>query len=548
MAKNKLTPYDQYATDVISGKKLACKWEILACERYFNDLKNQKEFYFDAFQAQIRIDFIQRLSFSKMEWAGKPFLLEPWEQFIIANIFGWRKIKDDSRRFEDVTINIPRKNGKTELAAAIALAVAGVDPIVNGEIYMAATSSDQASICLRAAQNMVKLSSFAQRRFEVTAYRVVTKGTGTFIRAVSSEGGKSDGKGAKCVILDEEHEQQTNEQRQSLKTGMASTFNPLFVSISTSGTNRNYPYYTHISICKKILEGVNTDENHFIIIYTIDEGDDWNDSKIWSKANPNYNISIKPNFIKKQHNETLLEPSTQPNFLTKHLNIWTDAHTTWIDHTIWIAGKREIKLSEYYGRECWCGLDLASSMDFTALAIMIPDGENMNLFYKFWIPEQMADKRAKRDQLNFREWARQGYITLTDGNVTDYDVVQRDIVELSKNFNIKKIGYDDRNASQLITNLQNENVTMEVYSQNITSMSPTIKIFERSVHDFKVFHDGNPVMSWMVGNALLVRDGNDNKRIDRGKSTDKVDGVLATMDAVGVYNRDMANEEQYFVG
>ena len=547
MAKKKLSIYDQYAHDVISGKKLSCKWEKLACERYFSDLKSQKEFYFDAEQAEIRIKFIQLLSFSKKEWAGKPFLLEPWEQFIIANIFGWRKVKDGSRRFEDATINIPKKNGKTELAAAIAITVSYVDQMVNGEVYMAATAREQAGICLKAAKDMIKFSGHVKPVFEILAHHIVVKGTGTFIKAVSSEASTAEGKGASCVILDEEHEQKTNLLRDNLKSGMAASANPLFISISTAGTNRTSPYYTHIKICKEILEKIKTDENHFIIIYGADEDDNWEDEKVWIKANPNYGISVKKDFLRKQHTNTVNEPSTQPNFKTKHLNIWTDTYTTWIAHEIWMKGKRDIKIEDYYGRECWCGLDLASSMDFTALSILFPENDGYTLFYKFWIPEVMAGKRSEADKLHFNSWSKQGFITLTDGNVTDYDIVQRDIVELSSKFNIKKIGYDDKNASQLVTNLMNNSVEMEVFSQNMQSMSPNIKDFERKVHDFKVNHDGNPVMSWMLGNALLVRDGNDNKRIDRGKSTDKVDGVLATLDALGVYNRDMATYEQYIV-
>lgn len=547
MAKNQLSKYNQYATDVISGKKPSCKWERLACERYFNDIKNSKEFYFDTQQAEIRINFIQLLSFSKKEWAGKPFLLEPWEQFIIANIFGWRKVKDGTRRFEDATINIPKKNGKTELAAAIAITVSYVDKMINGEVYMAATAREQAGICLKAAKDMIKLSAAVNPVFEVLAHHIVVKGTGTFIKAVSSEASTAEGKGASCVILDEEHEQKTNLLRDNLKSGMAASANPLFISISTAGTNRTSPYYAHIKTCKEILEGVKSDENHFIIIYGTDENDNWEDPEVWVKANPNYNISVKGDFLKKQHVNTINEPSTQPNFKTKHLNIWTDTYTTWIAHEIWMKGAQEINIEDYYGRECWCGLDLASSMDFTALSILIPDGDKFILFWKFWIPEVMAEKRSVADKLKFTEWARNGFITLTEGNVTDYDIVQRDIIELNDNMSITKIGYDEHNASQLVTNLTNNNVLMEPFSQSMMNMSAPIKEFERTVMVNGIIHDGNPVMAWMLSNVLIKRDGNDNKRIDRGSSTDKVDGAVATIDALGVYRRDIMNGDVYFI-
>jgi phage terminase large subunit-like protein len=550
MAKKLIHPAEQYATDVMSGKISACKWVRFACERYFYDLKlsdtHAFEYYFDRKHAQRYIDFIQILRLTKGEWAGKPFVLQTWQQFIAWNLFGWKRKSDDCRRFIECTVNVPKKNGKTEFAAGLSLAVAWLDQEYGGQIYMAATAREQAALCWQTAKDMVRLTPHADKYFETLAHSIVIPSLSSFIKAISSEASTAEGKGASCVVFDEEHEQLTNSLRDNLVSGMAARRQPLFISISTAGTDRTRPYYKHIQKCKSILEGTLSDERHFIVVYTTDEGDDWEIEDTWSKANPNYGLSVKSDFLKKQYTEIKNEPSKQPNFLTKHLDIWTDAHSTWVPYDVWMKGKRSIKIEDYYGRECWMGLDLASSMDFTALAIMIPDGDKYIFFWKFWIPKDMADKRTKRDKIRFIEWASEGWITLTEGNVTDYDFVEADIKDLCKHFSVKKIAYDDHNSQQIINHLVDTGIEVEPFSQSITSMSAPTKEFERLIMGEKVIHNGNPVMSWMMGNVQIFRDANDNKNIHRGKSTDKVDGPIASVNALGIHNI-MPQEDTYWV-
>lgn len=544
----RLHPAERYANDVITGKKPACKWERLACERYFRDKENQKQFVFDEEQAQIRIDFIQELSFSSKEWAGTPFTLQPWQQFIIWNLFGWYD-KDGLRRYTDATINIPKKNGKTELAAAIANCVAILDKVINGQVVMAATSREQASICLKAAKDMILLTPGMLDHFEIFSYHIVARQSGSLVKAVSAEGKTAEGKGAACVIMDEEHEQEKNTLRDNLKSGMASTGNPLFISISTAGTNRFRPYYKHLETCKAILDGRLTNETHFIIIFGADvddpdpkKHDDWRKESTWIKANPNYGISVKAKFIQSQFVNTQNEPSTQPNFKTKHINIWTDAATTWIDHAVWMKGKRDIKIEDYASMKAFGGMDLASSMDFTAVPFMIPqvDGTFAWIF-KFYIPEDMAKKRTERDKIMFEDWGRAGWITLTPGNVTDYDYIERDVKQYAAILDIQKIGFDAKYSYQLVNNLTDYGVPMEPFSQGIMSVSFPTKEFERLCISDRFIHDGNPVMAWMMGNVFIHTDANENKRIHRGKSTDKVDGPVACINALGVYLTELSN-------
>jgi len=336
MAKWKLCIADQYATDIISGKILACNETILACDRYFEDLKTNKEYTFNAIKAQAYIDFIQILSLTKGAWAGKPFILEPWQVFICWNIFGWEN-KKGKRRYTEATIHVPKKNGKTELAAAIAITCALLDAEYGGQIYMAATAREQASLCFETAKEMVKLTPAIQKYFKVSQHAVYVEKLASSIKAISSEASTAEGKGANCVIFDEEHEQKTNQLRNNLKSGMAAREQPLFISISTAGNDRNKPYYKHIDKCKKILQGVFSDPRHFIMIFTADQDDDWKQVSTWKKANPNYGKSLKSDFLKSEFQNVLNAPSEQPAFKTKHLNITSDTYNTWIAHEKWMA-------------------------------------------------------------------------------------------------------------------------------------------------------------------------------------------------------------------
>ena len=436
-----MTKGERYINDILSGKINHGEWIRTICQQHINDLENSQDWYFDKKEAEKYVNFIQLLSLTKGEWAGKDFLLEDWQAFIVELMCGWKSRETGYRRYTEVTINIPKKNGKTEFAAAIALAVSLLDKEHGGQIYMAATARDQASLCFQTAKDMVKFKpQLFNKYFQPMANAIFVKSLSATIKAISSEASTAEGKGASCVIFDEEHEQKDNQLRDNLRSGMAARSQPLFISISTAGVDKSKPYFNHLEKCKNILNGHAKNERHLIVIYAAPEKMDWENPDIWKIANPNYGVSVKPDFLQSQYIDAKNDPSRQPVFITKHLNIWADSASTWIDSKVWKALGHNMTLDDFEGEQCYLGLDLGETGDFSDLAIVFYKNDRFYVFMKFWIPEIMAGKRTKSDSLRFTEWARQGYINLTDGNSTDFTRIEEDIVRLSSRFQIESIG------------------------------------------------------------------------------------------------------------
>jgi len=536
MVKRKIHVAEKYAYDVVAGKIPVCKEIIQTCKRYIHDRENSKDYYIDEEIAQAYIDFIQQMPLTKGRLAGVPLKLEPWQLFIIWNIYGWHKKKDGYRRFNKVTISVPKKNGKTELIAAIALAHTILDDEFGAEIYIAATSRNQAGICFKAAKTMVRLCKPLQEIIEPLQSGLFYEARNSSIKAISSEAGGIEGGGTSLAVYDEEHEQKDTELKDNLITGQAGKDQPLFISISTAGLDKNRPYYDHIKDCKKILDGILTEENHFIMIYGLDEGDDWRDPKSLIKANPNYGVSVIPDNVLEKQLEAIQKPSFQASFKTKHLNIWTDADKTWIPYEVWQKNSREIKIQEYYGKPCYVGIDLASSRDFTAVAFMFENGDgSFTNFWKYYIPEESMEERSKKDNLKFRLWEELGYIQITPGNVVDYKYIENDILELSKNVTMTAVSYDPHNSSEIVTNFIGAGLPMNKFPQGINYMSQPTKEMEKLIMSGKFLHDGNLVTSWMLSNVVIYVDANENIKPHRGKSANKIDGIIATINAMGGY-------------
>ena len=537
--------FNHYIQSIKSGSVYHGEYIDKLINWHLSEIDKSNEYYFNETEANRYISFIEVLRLTKGEWAGKNFKLENWQAFIVAMIFGWRIKANNTRRFTEVTINVPKKNGKTELAAALCLACAVLDNDYGFQIYMAATARDQARLCFETAKQMIKLTPelIEANIFEPLAHSIYCGMFGGAIKAISSEAGGIEGAGASVVIFDEEHLQPTNELRDNLRSGMAARQQPLFISISTAGSDKNKPYYNHLKVCKNILNGVAINDRHLVVIYAADEKADWENPKTWQQANPNYGISVREDFLKQQYTDAKNEPFKQPNFITKHLNIWADSESTWIDSKHWLSLAHNKQLEEFEGNEIYIGLDLGTTGDFSAAIILIVEDDKFYFFTRFWIPDDMAGKRTKIDQLNFRQYARQGYITLTDGNATDYNQIEHDIVELSKRFEIKSLAYDKAFASMLVTRLTNDyDITCNPISQSATALTEPTKKLHELIMDKKIYHDNNPVMAWMVGNVqIYLNDANNNMKVHKGKSKNKVDGVSALVNAIADYMIDYNN-------
>jgi phage terminase large subunit-like protein len=530
----------QYINNILSDKVNHGKWIKRLCEWHQRELTESKRYTYDQAQADKYVKFIELLEFTQGKWAGNKFLLQDWQAFFISMMFGWVDKQTGLRRFKQVTLNVPKKNGKTELGAAIALACSYLDKDERGQIFMAATTQDQAAICFNAAKAILNRVSGLGLRYTIREHRLIVKKNQTYIRYISSEAGATEGKGASVVIFDEEHLQVTNELRDNLKSGMGAREQPLFISISTAGTDKNSPYYQHIKTCKKIIDGLIQDDSHLVLIYEAPEIDgkvDWENPNIWKIANPNWGVSVlEDNFIV-DYTEAKNEPNKQPNFITKKLNIWADSAKTWIDSSRWASLGICDSIENYYGKTAYIGLDLGSTGDFSALAILIPneDRTKMRCYMKFYIPEDMANKRTRADQLNFRQWANEGYIKLTPGNATDYNYIKSDILQICENFDYKPIAFDKALASMFMIQLYNDySIEVESFSQSVGSVTaPTKQMYEWIMNE-TLIHDNNPVMAWMISNVEVYQDdANGNYKIHKGKSKNKVDGPCALVNAIG---------------
>jgi phage terminase large subunit-like protein len=549
---------NQYANDVISGKIVACKFVIDACSRHLNDIERSKKasypYYFDENEAKIYTTFISNLNLWKSSWANKPVDLQGWQYFIIQVLLGWKKKGDKTRRFRKAYIEMARKNAKTTLAAMIALAILYIDNESGGQIYSAATKEEQAKIVVTDMAGIINATpllkpSFTFRKSKEGYSRIMLESTYSFVRPLGRDSDTQDGFDPYIGIIDEYHEHNTDGLINVIESGMGARREPLLLIITTAGFDKTKPCYSYRKNITDILEGHIEDEQLFGIVYTLDEGDDFRDKSNWIKSNPNMNVSIFETFLEQQMVDALNRGSKLPAFLTKNMNIWVDSSTTWIDSNAWEACVYEVEMDELRDKECWIGLDLASVADITAMVCLFND-VNGRQYYKpfFFAPKNAVKERGKKDGVDYAKWAREGYLILTDGGAgkaTDYKYIKEKILWLCENTNVKNVAFDKWNSSSLINELNDLCVPTAPYSQGIASMSFPTKEFERDVLQGNLAHDGNPIMSWMLRNVELSFDTNDNVKIDKKKSTQKVDGPVAAVMAKGVNIVDNANEIVY---
>ncbi len=532
-----------YIDDVLENPDTHCKWEQLAVKRHLEDLKNgeARGLYFDEDSANKIIEFFRILKFTKGKYAQKSFELEPFQKFRYWVIFGWKR-EDGSRRFRKVYIEGARKFGKTEEAAGLGLYMLLSDGEQGAEIYSGATKRDQAKIVFDAAKVMSKRlqqdSASASKRIGGSLNTIADLDTGSKFEPLASDSEKQDGLNPHLGIIDEYHAHKTSDLLEVIETGMGAREQPLLFIITTAGFNKNGPCFGLRKVITELLEGKKTDDSTFGIIYTLDEQDDWEDEKVWIKANPNIGRTPTWDYMRDQFTKAKNEGATKEvQFKTKNLNIWTDSSMAWISDEDWMKCDKG-KLPDLKGKECFGGLDLASVSDFNSLSLNFPpqDGlpERCTLHF-FWIPEGTATK--KQEKASYYQWIQDGFITQTEGDVIDNKVISRDIQEILARYQVKAIGFDRFMAYHgVIQELSDVYDGFIEFGQGFVSMSEPTKKLEKLVRGQELNHGGNPVMRWMMGNIEIRIDPADNIKIDKGKSQEKVDGPVSLVMALGVEN------------
>jgi len=529
-------PAEQYIDDVLTGKQIACQWVRKACARHLHDLETGEErgLWFDSEAAQIAIDFFSLLKHSKGEWAGTPLRLEPWQQFHLWVLFGWRR-ENGLRRFRTSYLEVARKNGKTTTAAGVGLYMMLADNEPGAEIYTAATKRDQARIAHSEATRMVKSSPHLRRVIRVVKDNLHIVDTASKFEPVGRDADSLDGLNIHGAIVDEVHAHKTREMWDILETATGARRQPMMFAITTAGFDRKSLCYELHEYTQKILDGVVEDDSFFGLIYTLDEGDDWNDEAVWAKANPNLGVSVKLDDLQRKAAKAREMPSALNAFLRLHMNIWTQAETRWIDPDKWAACDEAVDADGLRGRICYGGLDLSATTDITALVLVFPpeqEGDPYRALCRFWIPEEAMHERSRRDRVPYDAWVRQGYITATPGNVVDYEYIFDQVDQDAQRYDIKEIAFDRWGAARVSQVLTEQGMEMVQFGQGFASMNAPMHELEKLILAQDIAHGGNPVLTWMAHNLVARQDPAGNLKPDKEASTEKIDGMVALLMAL----------------
>ena len=496
-----------------------------------------KSSYYSKEAADFAVAFIESLCHTKGTWAGKKFELIDWQEQIIRDIFGTLK-SNGYRQFNTAYVEIPKKQGKSELAAAVALLLTCGDGEERAEVYGCAADRQQAAIVFDVAADMVRMCPALNKRVKIltSQKRIVYLPTNSFYQVLSAEAYSKHGFNIHGVVFDELHTQPNRKLFDVMTKGSGDArMQPLYFLITTAGTDINSICYETHQKAKDILEGRKIDPTFYPVIYGADESDDWTDPKVWKKANPSLGITVGVDKVKAACESARQNPGEENAFRQLRLNQWVKQAVRWMPMEKWDACGSAINEDDLEGRVCYGGLDLSSTTDITAFVLVFPPADEDDKYIVlpyFWVPEDTLDLRVRRDHVPYDLWERQGYLMTTDGNVVHYGFIENFIEDLGKRFNIREIAFDRWGATQMVQNLEGMGYTVVPFGQGFKDMSPPTKELMKLTLEQKIVHSGHPVLRWMMDNIFIKRDPAGNIKADKEKSTEKIDGVIATIMAL----------------
>ncbi|MDD4291064.1 MAG: terminase large subunit [Clostridia bacterium] len=496
-----------------------------------------KDSQYNKMAADYAVNFIECLCHTKGTWAGKKFELIDWQEQIIRDIFGILK-PNGYRQFNTAYIEIPKKQGKSELAAAVALLLCCGDGEERAEVYGCAADRGQASIVFEVAADMVRMCPALNRRVKILAAtkRIVYLPTNSFYQVLSAEAYSKHGFNIHGVVFDELHTQPNRKLFDVMTKGSGDArMQPLYFLITTAGTDTHSICYETHQKAKDIIDGRKVDATFYPVIYGADENDDWTSQAVWKKANPSLGITVGIDKVKAACESAKQNPAEENSFRQLRLNQWVKQAVRWMPMDKWDKCEAAIDESELEGRVCYGGLDLSSTTDITAFVLVFPptdeDGNYVVLPY-FWIPEDNITLRVNRDHVPYDIWKQQGYLQTTEGNVVHYAYIEKFIEQLGEKYNIKEIAFDRWGAVQMVQNLEGMGFTVVPFGQGFKDMSPPTKELMKLVLSGKLAHSGHPVLHWMMDNVCARTDPAGNIKLDKEKSTEKIDGAVATVMAL----------------
>ena len=493
--------------------------------------------HYDKAKADRAVMFIENLCHTKGKWAGKRFWLLPWQEQLIRDIFGIDK-PDGYRQFRTAFVEICKKVGKSELAAAVALYLLYADNEPSAEVYGAAADRQQASIVFDVARQMVEMSPALLKRSKLmtATKRIVNYGNSGYYQVLSAEVGGKHGFSVSGLVFDEIHTQPNRQLYDVLTKGSSDARqNPLHFIITTAGTDRHSIAYELHTKAVDILEGRRVDPTFYPVVYGLKDDEDWEDEVNWYKVNPSLGYTVDIERLRDAYREAKQNPADEVTFKWLRLNMWVSSTVAWIPDAIFMKGNEEIDLAALEGRDCYGGLDLSSTGDITALVLMFPprdEDEKYILLPFFWVPEETIPQRVKAASVPYDIWEKQGYLLSTEGNVIHYDFIEKFINDLAEKYHICEIAVDRWNATQMIQNLEGDGFTMVPFGQGFASMSGPTKDFYRLLMEGQIIHGGHPVLRWMAGNVVVDTDPAGNIKVTKAKSKEKIDGIVAAIMAL----------------
>jgi phage terminase large subunit-like protein len=502
---------------------------------------------FSTAKADRAVKFIELLRHTKGEWAGKPFGLMAWQRDIIRQLFGTVNA-DGTRQYRTCYIELPRKNGKSTMAAAIALYLLFVDGEPGAEVYSAANDRGQASLVFNEAASMVRQSPALMKLCKIidSQKRVAYHSQNSFYTALSAEAYSKFGYNAHGIIYDELHASPSRDLWDVLTTSTGARRQPLVVVITTAGYDRNSICWEQHEYACKVRDGIVDDPTFLPVIYAAPQDADWTDEQVWHECNPALGEFRSIEEMRTLCNKAKETPALEMTFRRLYLNQWTSSVERWMPMDRWDSCGAQPAENELQGAQCYAGLDLAATTDLTALGLVFPRDGYYDVLMRFWVPGDTAREKERRDRVPYSLWSRQGHIKLTEGNVIDYAYIRQELIELRERYDIREVAFDRWGATKLVQDLQEDGFTVVPFGQGYASMSPPTKELMNLVLGGKIRHGGHPVLRWNADNMVVTQDPAGNLKPDKARATQKIDGVVALIMAIDRASRNAQPERSVY--
>lgn len=541
----------RYAELVVADRKGEWTGQLLrqAATRFLKDLRRtlrkDPPFYFSTVKANAHCRFIEQLPHTEGEWTTANITLEPFQIFFVVQLFGFRK-PDGTRRFSEVVFATARKNAKSTLAAGILVSCLCLERENGAQLISAATTGAQARIVWKHAKTMIDRRPDLCEEFDVETFAnsIARYDTGATFKPINSKASTQDGLNPSHVELDEIHAHKSGDLLNVLRSAAGGRKNPLWMYTTTEGYESPGPWPELREFAKRVLEGVVEADHLLAVLWMLDPEDDEFDERTWPKANPL--MDVNPIILQEMRKMAVAAanmPSTRAEFRIKRCNLPAASGTAWVDLKKWNRCSGAVDLAALKGAPCWGALDLASTTDMAAWRLLWYVEGRWFTWGRYWVPADQVRQRTESNRVNYAGWVAGHFVTQTEGDVADYDHIERDVLEDWKEFQPRKVAYDPWNATQLVTRLQNHGLELEIFIQGPRSYHPAMQALEVAYTTGKFAHGGNPVLRWNAANLVPRYDVNMNMAPDRKRSADKIDGMAALLMAFGVAAREVEESD-----